>query len=240
VSPPKQALDVVLLTNSLFAVPINDKLILVAHDNLQNRNRLEPTTLRTFQLKNIDAHQLQMIQTGLALFFQNRATAVPNPETRTLTVRTTLENMKKIEEYLEKIDLPQKNVELTPYLVSASAAAGRSLPPSLRRAIERAGVLVKPEQCYLLDTLFVRSREGQQSHLDALASGPSGEFKDRRRLYSLVTNATNVTSESGRGTITVELHLGTRVPIGLVPAEKEGQPAKTVHETTQLRGVFDL
>jgi general secretion pathway protein D len=115
-----QALDTILVSNNLFFEPVNDNTIVVAVDNTANRTRLQQMSVQTFYLKNSDDQTVQTIQTSLSALFGQRVFVVPNPQLRSLTVRTTPETLKLVSGIINALDKdkPEILVDVSIYEVS--------------------------------------------------------------------------------------------------------------------------
>jgi general secretion pathway protein D len=112
-----QALDSVLLSNTLFFEPINDSTLLIALDSQQNRMRLQQMSVQTFYLKSADP---QMVQQNIQALFQQRVIVMPNAEMRALVVRTTPDNLKLVGDLIAALDKdkPEVLIDINIYEVS--------------------------------------------------------------------------------------------------------------------------
>jgi len=237
---PSQALEAVLEANALLAEPLNDRTIIVALNNTANRSRLQELFMRTFQLKYADTQTVRTMETAISALLGQRVTVVPNVELRTLIVRARSQDLGAIGEMIARMDRPRlrENVEVTAYLLAASGATGQPVPASLRRVLERMGGAI--ESYRLADTLLLRARAGDENgSVDALS--PRNQSEAQKSFYRFGFTAVRISSEGARRAIHFDkLHLTARVPIGLLPPQKEGQREMMDYETTGFEINLDV
>ncbi len=233
---PRLALDGILQANNLFAEPINDKTIIVALDNTANRFRLEPKITRTFHLKVANPSSVQMIQTAISALYGQRIMVVPNAELRALSIRTTPEYMKQVEDVLNAIDRPPetKNIAVTVYFLAASESVGEPLPPQLQGIVERFGAPFSTKRFRLLDTLFGRMRTGTRLESYIKGVAPARQPNSRESFYSVRFDSLQVSSGGGRQMIDVQMRVEGGIPIITTTPDQEGQAEKISYETTRL------
>lgn len=114
-----QALDIILQTQGLFFTPMGDNTIIVAQDNTANRNRLQNLSVQTFFLRNADPQQVQQ---QVAALFGNRVLVVPSNDLRAISVRTSSDNLKLIDQIVGALDKnrPEVLIDVSIYEVSRS------------------------------------------------------------------------------------------------------------------------
>ncbi|MCS6803876.1 MAG: secretin N-terminal domain-containing protein [Acidobacteriota bacterium] len=196
--------------------------------------------MRTFQLKYASPHVVQTLQTAISALLGQRVAVVPHAQMGALIVRARSQDLDAIGELIARIDRPQlrENVEVTAYLLAASGATGQPVPAPVRRVLERMGPAT--ESYRLVDTLLLRARAGEDvNQVDALA--PRSESGPQKSFYQFGFKGVWVVSEGARRTIHFDgLRLTARVPIGLLPPQKEGQPEKVDYETTGFEINLDV
>ncbi|MBI4468734.1 MAG: hypothetical protein HY650_05355 [Acidobacteria bacterium] len=114
-----QALDIILQTNGLFFTTAGDNTIIVALDNLQNRNKLQDLSIQTFYLRNADPQQ---VVSQIAILFSNKVFASPFPDLRAVSMRGTPQSLKLAEQVVSALDKnkPEVLIDVSIYEVSRS------------------------------------------------------------------------------------------------------------------------
>jgi len=127
-----------------------------------------PQVLRVFQIKNADVSRLAAIVDVFG------ARVRPDPALRVISVSGTQEQVKAIEDAIQRYDVPppaQKNVDLAFYLLQATAAQGEDkLPAELEPVVKQLKATFTYKGYGLGDTLLVRTRDGDGFEASSLAN----------------------------------------------------------------------
>lgn len=127
-----------------------------------------PQVLRVFQVKNADVNRLAAI---IDVF---GARVRPDPALRVISVSGTQEQVKAIEDAIQRYDVPppaQRNVELTFHLLQAMTAPGsEKLPVDLEAVVKQLKSTFAYQGYRLGDTLLVRSRDGDSFDASSTAN----------------------------------------------------------------------
>ena len=178
------------------AQPIPDKLGLIQ---------------KIFEVKYADVAQLANV---LGYFAPVQA----NRELRVILVKGSPKVVATIENAIKRFDVPPapaKNIDLTAYLLVASAQAiSGSIPAELDAVIKQLKGVFKYQAFRLLDTLVVRSRNGWQGELNGVAPRNADEVNVPPTLYQFRFESARITSDNTGQMIRIDgLRLGARVPI---------------------------
>lgn len=116
-----------------------------------------PMVLRVFQIKNADVNRLARMVDVFG------ARVRPDPSLKVISVSGTEEQVKAIEDAIQRYDVPpppQKNVDLTFHLVQAlPAAVPDRLPADLEPVIKQLRTAFTFQGYRLADTIQVRTRD---------------------------------------------------------------------------------
>jgi general secretion pathway protein D len=108
----EQGLQQIMIANQLFYRVLNDRTIIVAADNPQNRTRYEEQVIRTFFISHADATELNTLLLGLVRVagMAIQPQIVPNKTTNTITIRATPAVVAIAERVIEANDKPRAEV----------------------------------------------------------------------------------------------------------------------------------
>jgi hypothetical protein len=166
---------------------------------------------KIFEIKYADIAQLADVLRFFASIQANR-------ELRVIGVRGSPEVMATIEDAIKRFDVPPapaKNIDLTAYLLIASAqATSGSIPAELDGVIKQLKGVFKYQGFRLLDTVVVRGRNGWQGELNGVAPRNADEVNVPPTLYQFRFDSARITSDNSDRMIRIDgLKLGARVPI---------------------------
>jgi type II secretory pathway component GspD/PulD (secretin) len=108
----QDALNQVLLSNSLFFKVVNQRTIIVAQDTLQNRTKYEDQVIRTFYLNHADSGEIVQLLNQIARLGgqQVNPQIAATKSSNTITVRGTTTMVDIIERLIEANDNPRAEV----------------------------------------------------------------------------------------------------------------------------------
>ncbi len=108
----EQALQQIMLSNSLFYRVLNERTIIVAADQTQKRQQYEEQVIRTFFISHADASEINQLLIGLirvaGMAIQPQIQF--NKTTNTITIRATAPVMQIAEKVIEANDKPRAEV----------------------------------------------------------------------------------------------------------------------------------
>jgi hypothetical protein len=172
---------------------------------------------RVFEIKYADVGRLAEVFRAFGLAI------VANRDLKILAVRGPREIMATIEEAIKRLDVPPppvKNIEVTVYLLMASEQAGSStnIPSELQAVINQLKGVFAYQGFHLLDTLVMRSRDGERGELSGTVPGSSAEVPI---FYTLSFLARAASDDKERVIRIDKLNLGVRMPITIKRAGQE-------------------
>lgn len=106
VTPPK-ALEMILQANNLMYSQLDRRTIVIATDNIQNRQKYEDFAVRTFYVKNA---ALDEVRSVLQAVLPNTKTVVPAKQLNALVVRDTPANLDLVESVIDSLDKSKSEV----------------------------------------------------------------------------------------------------------------------------------
>jgi hypothetical protein len=154
-------------------------------------------------------------------------TIVSNRDLRVISVRGPRESVAAVEEAIKRLDVPApaaKNIELTAYLLVASeqAVSPSNIPPELQGVIGQLRGVFAYQGFHLLETLVVRSRDGQNGEVSGVV--PASSTQPVKTFYNFGFRSARITSDDKGRVIRIDgLRLGARVPIATTVGEKGTQ-----------------
>ncbi len=141
-------------------------LIVLAASVLALPGSADEPIRKLIELKYADAHQIRPLLDG----FSARVNA--GSSNRVLTIIGSKEVVAEIEEMIKKLDTPVPDIELTVYMLVASAQpdASGALPPELDPVMKQLKGVFSYRTYRLLDSLILRAREGHDANSDGFLS----------------------------------------------------------------------
>lgn len=205
----------------------------------------KPATIitRAIEVKNTDPNQLDYTLRAIAKVKGVVVTVDTKNKLLLLTGEPdTLTEMESLIRRLDTAPVPEKDIEITVYLLTAGETAGPSqeIPPQLEPVLQQLRSTFTYKSYQLLDTIFVRNRSGAEVRTDGSLprSAPDGqpgsytlmydrsyltrdEKVDVIHLSRLVLSVSSSSSEVGRGggrggsiSTDIDLRSGQMVVVG--------------------------
>lgn len=104
---PAKALEMILQANNLMYSQLDRRTIVVAQDNVQNRQKYEDFAVRTFYIKNA---ALDEVRSVLQAVLPNTKTVVPAKQLNALVIRDTPANLALVESVIDSLDKSKSEV----------------------------------------------------------------------------------------------------------------------------------
>lgn len=104
---PAKALEMILQSNNLMYSQLDKRTIVVAQDNVQNRQKYEDFAVRTFYVKNA---ALDEVRSVLQAVLPNTKTVVPAKQLNALVIRDTPANLALVEKVIDSLDKSKAEV----------------------------------------------------------------------------------------------------------------------------------
>ncbi|MBI3951735.1 MAG: hypothetical protein HY314_14900 [Acidobacteria bacterium] len=176
---------------------------------------------KVFEIKYADVNNLAEILSVFGVGLK------PNRDLKVIAVSGRRELVAAAEEAIKRLDVPPpavKNIELTVYLLVASeqAVSPNGTPSELQGVINQLKGVVAYQHFRLLETLVIRSRDGESGHVSGVVPTSSTEVPPT--FYNLSYKA-SLTSDDKERVIRIDkMNLAVRMPVATGPAsEKEPQ-----------------
>lgn len=148
-----------------------------------------PEAQAVIQLKYGDANQIASL-----LDFPG-ITIHPNSSLHAIAIAGSKESVAALTEEIRKLDVPQKNVELTVYMILASSKTdGEPENPELAPVFKQLRGLFAYKSYRLIDSLMLRGRDGErngqsQGSVEIPTSSGSARAPYRFRYFALTVNS---------------------------------------------------
>ena len=156
--------------------------------------------VKLFQVKYADVRRLANV------FRAFGATVEPDADLKVISVRAPKEVLAAIEEFLQRLDVPQvpaKNVQLEAYLLTASGqGSSANIPGELEPVIKQLKSVVNYQAFRLLGTLSWRGREGTPGSVSGLLPSVSSDSA-QLTSYTFRTHSVWITSEGKEPTVRI-------------------------------------
>lgn len=172
-----------------------------------------PPVLRVFQIKNADVNRLAAI---IDVF---GARVRPDPGLRVISVSGTPEQVKAIEDAIQRYDVPppsQKNVELTFHLLQATpgaAPAADKLPAELEPVVKQLRATFAYQGYRVGDTILLRVRDGDRADASSTAAFSGQTAGTPNSTVQLRANRVTIGVTDKVAVIRIDnLNVGLRVP----------------------------
>ena len=142
-----------------------------------------------------------------------------NKELKLLVVNGSPEAIKAIEDALKTLDVPAsappavKNVELTFHMILAKPNKNGALPQPLEAVQKNLEALFGFKGFHLLETAYIRTRDGSQSEAFGAAPNPMDADSGWRITYQLRVHASVIPSDKGNVVKLDQLRLGLKMPV---------------------------
>src|SRR5574342_757077 len=125
---------------------------------------------KIIEVRNLDVRELPplLLPFGAAIQF-----SLP---LRRLVVSGRPETVAAVEEAVRRMDVPApapKNIEITAYILMASAQPGGSVPPELEGVTKQLKNLFSYQGFRLLDTMVLRVRDGESGEASGVGAPPT-------------------------------------------------------------------
>jgi hypothetical protein len=129
----------------------------------------EPQAQAVIMLRYADPEEIRRLLAPFAV------SATANRELKAIAVNGSRAAVAAYEEAVKRLDVPsppQKNIELTAYILEAGRqpGAGRSVPPGLEGVVKQLEAVFQFQSMRVLDTAVLRGRVGQQVAASGFAS----------------------------------------------------------------------
>ena len=214
----EQALQQLMLTNTLFYKVLNDRTIIVVPDNNQKRQQYEDQVVKTYFLSHVDASELNTMLSGIVRLpgMAIPPQMVPNKTSNTLTVRASAPVMTIIDQVVKGVDKPRAEVIIDVQILEVNRERAKQY--GLNLSAYAMGLFFSPEKSpsqgaagTITDPFNLNTISQGVSTADFYLSVPSAVI---RFLES--DNRTKVLAKPqlrGREGQKVQLNLGEEVPI---------------------------
>jgi hypothetical protein len=182
----------------------------IAQDKPAKKADSEEWPVKMFQVKYANVGQLREVLSVFGAFIN------ADGHLKVLTVRAPEKILAAIEESIKLLDVPPapvKNVELTVHLLIASPQpAASALPAELDPTIKQLKAVFNYKGYRLLETLLLRTREGQAGDMSGTLA--SGSDDPRAITYEFHINSAWITADAKDRVFRISnLKLHLRVPI---------------------------
>jgi hypothetical protein len=176
---------------------------------------------RVIEIRNLDINWLG----GFLRTFGVNYSAIQG--SRFIALSGKAENIIAAEEALKRIDAPRKNIELTFQILSASGQAGsEKVPPDLEPVIKQLKAAFVYQGYRVIDTLFVRSREGSNGaasgvmpRADSTGATSPSQNAGGMSFFQVDFRSTSLSAEQ-KGTI---IHIDHLKINGKIPYASDGK-----------------
>lgn len=178
-------------------------------------------SMKVFQVKYADVNQLA------DLFRTFGARVEAKQGLNALAVRAPDSVLAAIEESLKRLDIaprPQKNIDLTAYLLIASAqeSAASKTPAEIDPVIKQLRTVFNYRGFRLLDTVMMRQREGTGGTVNGTVASPTSATQ-QPVPYRFHVNSLRIGSDDTAGMVHINgLNLNLQVPFALGPPVSVG------------------
>jgi hypothetical protein len=169
---------------------------------------LAQETPKLIEVKNLDITQLS----GFLMAFGVRYSGIPG--SRLIALNGQKENVIAAEEAIKRMDVPRKNIELTFQIIAATVQAdAEKVPADLEPVVKQLKSAFLYQGYRVLETMFVRNREGSYGRATGVMPGPPG---GRKAFFSVEFRSSSISTDSKGAVIHLErLQIGGRLPTGV-------------------------
>ncbi len=193
---------------------------------------------RIIEIKHADVNHIAAVMGPFG------AGVSPNPQMKVITVNGPTAVVAAIEEAVKKLDVPPQplpNIELTAYLVVASAQppGGSPIPADLQPVVNQLKGVLQYQGFRVLDTLLMRTAQGSSAEARGLTS--NGGVEGQRPGYHLNIGKAQIISDGPNRTLRLTgMSLNMRIPNAVKGGGPLGGVSQIQYHDANIKADVDI